>query len=281
MMQQLPFRKYQALGNDYILIDSQHTCSLSEETIRAICHRTYGVGADGILLSFTGLRTVSIYNSDGSEAEKSGNGLRIFAYHLIKTAAVEGDHFTICCKAGVHAVYWDGQKVTINMGSMRSVFDIDSGWQPAPISKSLKPQSFNIDGKQFEFVAIDIGNPHCVVLNASLDDLQHYGPLIENHSYFKDRINVQFLHQWDQKAIGIGIWERGSGHTLSSGSSSCAAFYVAHHLGFCSDQVEVNMEGGQLDLRLVEDDIWMSGDVKLIASGTIYTDELALEAINE
>lgn len=270
-MATLPFFKYTALGNDYILIEEEHGSILHRDDIVALCDRKFGLGGDGVLVSDKTKKYVRIFNSDGSEAEKSGNGLRIFAFHLLDQQYVSENGFTIHCDAGSHAVKPRGELIDINMGNVRYVFCPNQlDWIKADNFSTLTVNTISVLDEKFDFVAVDIGNPHCVILNSKVSDLQKYGPHIENHHYFDNKINVQFVYEHADDRIKIGVWERGSGHTLASGSSSTAAFSVANQLGLCDNEAVVEMEGGNLSLRHKANGIWVKGSVTPVAKGDVY-----------
>ena len=270
------FVKYHALGNDYIVIDPADVDSdLTPSHIKRICHRNFGVGSDGILLgpiekpgANFGVR---IFNPDGSEAEKSGNGLRIFSRYLLDCRLVKDDPFTIWTIGGIvtSQVYPSAGTVTVDMGQV----GFDS--QEIPVTgppREVINESLDIDGQQFTFCAATIGNPHCVIVQdaVSAEQTREFGPAIETDARFPNRINVQFMRVLDRNAIQIEIWERGAGYTLASGSSSCAAAAVACKLGLCDGRIAIHMPGGLIDVTLSEDFfVRMTGPVTRVAEGSI------------
>jgi diaminopimelate epimerase len=271
------FFKYHALGNDYIVMDPADFpgwTTPTPEQIRIICHRNFGVGSDGILwgpLATTkaqfGLR---IFNPDSSEAEKSGNGLRIFSRFLWDRGMVKAPRFTIDTPGGVvEAEIKDGQNITIAMG--RVSFDSDR-IPVAGAPREVLNEPMAIQGRTFKFCAATIGNPHCVIPlpEVSPELAKQYGPAIEVHPNFPHRTNVQFMQVLDRSNIRIEIWERGAGYTLASGSSSSAASAVARRLGLVDGNVTVHMPGGQLSIEIAPDfSIRMTGPVVRVAEGTI------------
>jgi diaminopimelate epimerase len=270
------FYKYHALGNDYLVLSpSELEVELDAFRIQRICHRHFGVGSDGVLLgpletkeADFGLR---IFNPDGSEAEKSGNGLRIFSRYLWDQGLVREKEFTVMTPGGrVESVVKDqGRTVTVQMG--QASFDstrIPVTGEP----REVLNETMVVAGEDLRFCAATVGNPHCVVLreDVSEEEAKHLGPLIEKDSRFPNRTNVQFMKVLDRSHIQIEIWERGAGYTLASGSSSSAAAAVAHRLGLCGGQITVCMPGGELDIRISEDfSIQMTGPVTKIAEGTL------------
>jgi len=271
----MKFCKYHALGNDYLVIDPDDLASpLTVEQVRAICHRNFGVGSDGILLgSATPKKTrfaLRIFNPDGSEAEKSGNGLRIFARWLWDRKVVGQDEFAIETPGGVvqATVFDQGKMVRVEMGRV-------SFWSDRiPVNGARREvinEMISVGGRDFKFCAATIGNPHCVVLSAASPALvRQFGPLIETHANFPKRTNVQFLNVIDRANIRIEIWERGAGYTLASGSSSSAAAAVAHKLGLCDRSVTVRMPGGALAIEIGDGfAIRMTGPVTKVSEGVI------------
>ncbi len=276
----MKFVKYHALGNDYLVIPQ---AELDEAKIRRICDRNYGIGADGILLGPLESETcdfrLRIFNPDRSEAEKSGNGLRIFSRYLWDEGLVQQKPFTVetlggavTCQVGV-----DGRTVTVEMG----VVSFDGDRIPARPSRlgtgrggarEVLRERMQIDDRKFEFCTVTVGNPHCVILcdNPTPELAKRYGPLIETDGRFPNRTNVQFMQVLDRKNIRIEIWERGAWYTLASGSSSTAAAAVAHRLGLCDGEIIVHMPGGKLQIRIAPDfNATMQGPVTRICSGSI------------
>ena len=270
------FSKYHALGNDYIVINPADIHSeLTPDHIQKICHRNFGIGSDGILLGPIEAETadfaVQIFNPDGSEAEKSGNGLRIFSRYLWDKGLVRGDWFSIHTAGGIvkSRIQEEGRSATVEMGrvSFRSEQIPVDGKPREVINEPL-----NIDGQELIFCAATIGNPHCVIPcnDISAAETRRLGPEIENHPLFPNKTNVQFMKVIDRANIQIEIWERGAGYTLASGSSSSAAAAVAHRLGHCDSDIVVHMPGGNIDIRISEEyQITMTGSVTKVTEGTL------------
>lgn len=277
------YAKYHALGNDYIVIHPEKIQDkLSEDMIRLICHRNYGIGSDGILFGPLdsqdcnfGLR---IFNPDGSEAEKSGNGLRIFARSLWDEHLVGIQRFTVETLGGMVScdVSADGKNVKVEMGEV----SFDSTTIPVEgASREVLNEELEIDGHVLRFCAATVGNPHCIVLSEhpTSEEAHRYGPLIEVDRHFPNRTNVQFMKVIDRDKIQIEIWERGAGYTLASGSSGTAAAAVAHKLGLCDPDIMVHMPGGRLHIQFSNGFFaTMTGPVSKICDGVI-TDEMFKE----
>lgn len=274
----MKFSKYHAIGNDYIVINPEGLQNKpNPDAIRLICHRNFGVGSDGILLgplesksSDFGLR---IFNPDGSEAEKSGNGLRIFAQHLWDKGLVRKQRFTVETFGGVVScgVSNGGKSVTVEMG------EVSFNSEKIPVKGELREvlnEEIEIDGQVYIFCAATVGNSHCIVLseNPTPDETHRYGPLLEVAPRFPNRTNVQFMNIVDRNNIQIEIWERGAGYTLASGSSSTATAAVAHKLGLCDQDITVHMPGGDIRIQISNGFFaTMTGPVTKICDG-IMTD---------
>ncbi len=271
------YTKYHALGNDYLVMRPEDLPGGPDpERTRRICHRNYGPGSDGILLGPLVSRTcdfgLRIFNPDGSEAEKSGNGLRIFARFLRDEGLAGMEPFTVETPGGAVSclVSPDARSVTVEMGRV----SFKSERIPvAGLSREVLNEVIEADGRRFTFCAATVGNPHCIIRcdTVSKEDALRYGPRIETDPRFPNRTNVQFLQVLDRENIRIEIWERGAGYTLASGSSSTAAAAVARKLGLCGDDITVHMPGGTLRIRFEGD--WqavMTGPVTRVCRGELF-----------
>lgn len=270
------FVKYHALGNDYLVIEpGQFNGELTTHQVKLICHRNFGVGSDGILLgplqSQKAAFGVRIFNPDGSEAEKSGNGLRIFARYLWDMKLIGSDEVAIETVGGVvkATVLDNGRAVRVEMGKVSFWSDVIPVVGPR---REVLNEKIAVGNREFIYCAATIGNPHCVLPmnHVSAELARQFGPLLERHPNFPNRTNVQFMKVLDRQNIQIEIWERGAGYTLASGSSSCAAAAVAHRLGLCEPNVTVHMPGGKLQIDIAHDyAIRMTGPVTKVCEGII------------
>jgi diaminopimelate epimerase len=274
------FYKYHALGNDYLVCDPvdfpQWKNGPSVAEIRVICHRNFGIGSDGILWgplpsekSEFGLR---IFNPDGSEAEKSGNGLRIFSRYLWDQKLAKNATFTIETPGGqvTSVIKEDGRLITVDMGSVSFVSTKIPHVGP---EREVINEQITVLDRTFTYCSATIGNPHCVLpLPEVSAELAHkYGPHLETHANFPRKTNVQFLQVLDRKNIRIEIWERGAGYTLASGSSSSAAASVAHKLGLVDNDITVQMPGGTIGIEIGQNyAIRMTGTVNKVAVGDLH-----------
>lgn len=273
---EIAFTKYHALGNDYIVIDPKDlVLPLTTEQIKTICHRNFGVGSDGILLgplpAENARFALKIYNPDGSLAEKSGNGLRIFSRYLWDSKLVGQEEFAIQTDGGVvrSTVFESGRMVRVEMGKVS--FDSERIPVTGP-KREVINEKISVGGREFTFCAATIGNPHCVLPleEISVKLANEFGPLLEIHPIFPRKTNVQFLKIIDRSNIQIEIWERGAGYTLASGSSSSAAAAVAHRLGLVDRNVSVHCPGGSIKIEIRDGyDILMTGSVTRVSSGKI------------
>jgi diaminopimelate epimerase len=273
------FVKSHGLGNEYIVLDSHAiTFDVSAQAIRRLCNTNYGLGTDGVLLRVdskvadTGLL---IFNPDGSQAEKSGNGLRIFCKYMFDYKMITKSEFTVETKGGiVHAkiVETNADKarvIRIDMG--KAIFT--SGLIPTLYeSDEVQNVKATIHGKEFEINCVSVGNPHCVILKDTLDiaEIKEFGPFIEHFHMFPNRINTQFAKVINRGLVEILIWERGAGFTLASGTSSSAVASVLKKKGLIDSKVTIKMIGGELTLEVDDDfNIRLIGEVRQICEGIL------------
>jgi diaminopimelate epimerase len=280
------FIKSHGLGNEYVVLDSKFIdFPLNEKSIKRICNIHYGIGSDGILLLEPSEKAdfkLRIFNPDASEAEKSGNGLRIFAKFLYDYAYTRNKEFKIETLGGIVKAIVAEEKngkatmITLEMG--RAIFQS----QEIPVLCN-EPECIDfplvIDGREFKINCVSVGNPHCVIIqeNLSTEEVLIYGPKIENHPMFPNRINVQFVKPISRNEVEILIWERGAGYTLASGSSSSAVASIMRKKNYTDNHVVVKMPGGSLKLHVDNNfNIILTGEVKQVAEG-ILSEELLEE----
>lgn len=280
----MKFYKYHALGNDYLVLDPKDSPTpLEGSDCVKVCHRNYGLGSDGILYgpekSGRADFRLRIYNPDASEAEKSGNGLRIFSRYLFDTGRVKEDRpFTVDTLGGVVecVVSQGGKFITVEMGRVTFVSEEIPVSGPA---REVINEEFEILGQKYKYCCASVGNPHCVLPMDSVSPelARRLGPEIENNTkLFPNRINVQFLKVLDRNNIQIEIWERGAGYTLASGSSSSAAAAVSHKLGLTDPKISVHTQGGIINIEIKPDfSITMSGPATRV--GVFEMDKEVLE----
>ncbi len=292
----MKFAKYHGLGNDYLVIEPSAfseggvtpgalspAFSLADVSrlARRICHRNYGVGSDGILLgpfassvADFGLR---IINPDGSEAEKSGNGLRIFARYLYDTRQVGLPAFQIETPGGVATAQVFPEQGQIRVGMGHASFDSVVVGISGP-RREVVAELMEFAGLELSCSGVSVGNPHCVITGAPVTEVEarRLGPVVEADPRFKNRTNVQLMRPIDAHNIEIQIWERGAGYTLASGSSASAAACAARRLGLCHGQVTVHMPGGQLRVDIDEAfEVTQTGPATKVAGGEIAAEGLS------
>ncbi len=267
------------LGNEYIVLESAKIdFRLTRQAIKRLCNIHFGIGSDGIVMLVPSSKAdfgFRVYNPDGSEAEKSGNGLRIFSKYLYDYGHAKARQFSIetmtdIVYAGiVEEEQGKARLIRVDMG--KAIFSsrdipVNSG-EPEFIGQKIMAGD-----KEYEVNCVSVGNPHCVVIKQELDEneIRTYGPLLENHPLFPNRINVQFAKVLSPADAQILIWERGAGYTLASGSSSCAASSVLVKRGLIKGDLTMHMQGGTLKIEIDNDwNIHMTGAVREIARGVL------------
>ena len=264
------FVRSHGLGNDYIVVDPARVpFALTPAAVRILCDRHRGIGSDGILAVAPSSGAdfgVRIFNPAGSEAEKSGNGIRIFAKYLREHGYTSADRFTVDTPGGRVAVVLHSEgdrvrEVTADMGVIR--FD--------------ERGTIDVDGQPLSITSLSIGNPHCVVIidDLSATDAHRLGPLLERHPAFPHGTNVQLAQVLTRERIRIEIWERGAGYTLASGTSSCAAAAACHRRGLTGRVVTVVMPGGELAVTIGDGyAMRLRGPVEEIEAGDLSPDLL-------
>jgi diaminopimelate epimerase len=243
--------KYQALGNDYLVLDLPGPVDELVPLLPILCDRHRGLGSDGLLVFDPGAMTVRIFNPDGSEAQKSGNGLRITAAHAVLEHGA-GDTFelnTVGRANPVRVLERNGAEVTTELDIGRASFraaDLPARFDGEPDRVHLETPAGRV-----EAMLVSVGNPHCVVFGEPVTRARclELGPLLENHAAFPERTNVQLFEVIDRGRVRIEIWERGAGYTLASGTSASAVAAACMRAGLVDDQVTIQMPGGDLQVR--------------------------------
>ena len=258
------FAKWHGLGNDYLLVERQEVgAPLRPELVRRVCNYHFGVGSDGVLevvATDDSRAEIVIWNPDGSTAELSGNGTRIAARWLARR--VGADQVTIAVgEREVHARMRGGLEVEMDMGPV----------EVAPI------EALDVNGTHLEVTPVSVGNPHAVIArDPAREELLRLGPLVENHPRFPERTNVQLVRVDSRGDATAGVWERGAGETLSSGTSACAVAGAAVVNGWCDSPVTVHLAGGDLLVELDADlRARLTGSAQEICSGELSDEWLA------
>jgi diaminopimelate epimerase len=293
MLGKREFVRSHGLGNDYLVVDRQaFGMELTPARIRLICDRNTGVGSDGILTRESAPEgfdaAVRIFNPDGSEAEKSGNGVRIFAKFCLDHAKAQAstEH-----PLKIHTLGGEVTAILIERKNDRTVLRLSMGkvsfrCDDIPMfgrgEEEWVEKKLEVGDRQFTATCLSVGNPHAVLFDAPFIEaaVRQYGPLVENHNQFPRRINVQFVEVVDRFTVRAMIWERGAGYTLASGTSSCAVAAACVRAGLTDRRVKVVMPGGTLEVVIGEDwSVMQEGFAQEIARGTISPDRwAALEA---
>lgn len=268
----ITLERYHGLGNDYVVFDpNKNELVLTEANVKMICNRNIGLGSDGVLegpiMDEKGVY-VRIWNPDGSVAEKSGNGVRIFAKYLKDASYVQKKNFILKTDGGdVEITYLneDGSRLRVSMGRL-------SFWSDDIPVTGERREVINEDmvfGRTlYPATCVSIGNPHCVIPMREISEplVCKIGNYSEVARYFPKRINTQIMKVIDQENIAIEIFERGAGYTLASGTGACAAAGVAYKLGLTNNKVIVHMPGGELQVEVTDDwQVYMTGDVFYVA----------------
>ncbi|HEX7263326.1 MAG TPA: diaminopimelate epimerase [Candidatus Dormibacteraeota bacterium] len=243
--------KYQALGNDYLVCDMPGPLDQMVPLLPALCDRHRGLGSDGLLAFDPATMAVRIFNPDGSEAQKSGNGLRITAAHAVLEHGA-GNAFelaTVGRKNPVRVLARNGAEVTSELDIGRASFRAAD----LPARFDGEPDRVHLDtpAGRVEAMLVSVGNPHCVVFGEPVtkERCLDLGPHLETHDAFPERTNVQLLEVVDRGHVRIEIWERGAGYTLASGTSASAVAAACMRAGLVDDQVTIQMPGGDLHVR--------------------------------
>ena len=258
------FSKWHGLGNDYLLVQRADLGTpLTEEQVKRLCDYHFGIGSDGVLevVSSDGNEAeVVIWNPDGSTAELSGNGTRIAARWLARRSGAD----TVRIRVGAREV----------VAKMQGGLDVAMEMGPVEVGE---PESLEVAGETIEFTPASVGNPHAVVRREpDREALLRLGPQIENHSRFPERTNVQLVRVDGANDLSVGVWERGAGETLSSGTSAVATAAVAVARGWCESPVTVHLAGGDLVVELDDSmEARLTGPAQEIFSGEA-SEELGL-----
>jgi len=276
----MQFSKWQGLGNTYIVLHSEEIpFELTPERVRLLCDRNLGIGSDGIMV--IGARTgedrfgIRIYNSDGSEAEMCGNGVRMVARKLKMEGSISGD--TVVLETGAGEIVprlGDGYMVTVDMGIARFGGEKLSGFDDECVEESL-----NAAGRSFIFTFVDVGNPHAVIQSPwplELVPLHEIGPMIEEHRFFPRKANVEFVKVLGEHEAKVRVWERGVGETRACGTGATATAVALVRTGQCRSPVTVELPGGKLVVEVRPDwRVFMTGPAEEIYHGDLSLEFLA------
>lgn len=270
------FTKMHGLGNDFVVIDAiNQDINLSPEQLEFLADRHFGVGCDQILLVEKSLNSSAefcyrIFNADGSEVGQCGNGARCFAKFVRDKKLTENNIIHVETNSGLLTlIINDNETVSVNMGIPR--FEPEQ----IPLLAETRKTSYtlSLDGKEIQFGAVSIGNPHVVLQTNSMDNapVQTLGPVLEQHPHFPQRANIGFMKIDNQHAIQLRVYERGAGETLACGSGACAAVVIGISQGIIASPVAVKLPGGNLTIEWKSEDepVMMTGTATTVFEGTI------------
>ena len=270
------FWKYHGLGNDFVLVETlDGSVSKDPEYVRSVCHRRFGVGADGILYLENSEKadfTMQVMNSDGSEAEMCGNGIRCLAKHVHDLGHKKDDRMTIETLSGIMDIKLDvenGKAVaaTVEMGAPRlECQDIPVNGNGRFLDKAIE-----VEGKVLHGTAVSMGNPHLMIFDELSDqEVERLGPVVHALPIFPRRTNVEFVKSMDG-ILDVRVYERGAGWTMACGTGACATAVAAGLLGKCSlgEEVQVRLPGGSLWIKVSKDlsRVTMRGPAELVFEG--------------
>ena len=269
------FTKMQGIGNDYVYVNCfEETVADPAAVARFVSDRHFGIGSDGLILigpSGTADCRMDMYNMDGSRGVMCGNGVRCVGKYAYDHGLVPGDRrsLTVETLAGIKTIEFTVEEengrftarlLTVDMGEARLTSEL--------------PEPINVDGRDYSFVGISVGNPHAVYFMNSIDDLSldRIGPSFEMHPRFQpDRVNTEFIQLVDRNHIRMRVWERGSGETWACGTGATASAAAAILMGYTEDEVEVELRGGKLRIRLDRESghLFMTGPAVEVFRGDI------------
>lgn len=270
----IDFKKMHGAGNDFILIKKIDDINDYSKLAKEMCHRNFGIGADGLMVASNSKSAdikMNYYNSDGSVGEMCGNGIRCFSKFVYEENLVKSLEFDVETLAGIRHVKLEKcngevDRVTVYMGSI--------DYNPANISintqkKDFINQSIELNGEKITLSTVLMGVPHTVVFveKQDKDFLMTYGPLIEKNDLFNRGTNVNFVEIVDKDTIIVDTWERGAGNTLACGTGACASAYLAKELKCINSEVTVHVPGGVLYITFDEKEVYMKGPAVNIATG--------------
>ena len=277
----IDFTKYQGLGNDFILIDNRSSNEpiVTPEDAIKLCDRHFGIGADGVIFALPGDDntdyTMRIFNSDGSEPEMCGNGIRCLARFLVDLEGSErkSDTYRVNTLAGVITpqIMADGQ-VKVDMGSPRLLAE-EIPTTLGQAKEKVISIPLEVAGKSWDVTCVSMGNPHCITFVDDVDaiDLEKIGPEFENHQVFPQRINTEFIQVVNRNYLKMRVWERGAGITLACGTGACASLVAGVLNDKCDSKATVELPGGPLliEWSQAEQKVYMTGPAELSFTGKV------------
>lgn len=275
----IEFTKYHGLGNDFILIDNRASTEpkLTPDQAIAWCDRHFGIGADGVIFALPGQDgtdyTMRIFNSDGSEPEMCGNGIRCMARFLADLETAETGKFQekyrIQTLAGIITPKFESNgQITVDMGEPRL---LASEIPTTLTGEKVIDQPLEVAGKSWNVTCVSMGNPHCItfVNDVAAIKLEKIGPLFEHHPVFPQRTNTEFIEVVRSDYLKMRVWERGAGITLACGTGACASLVAGVLNEKCDRRATIELPGGCLDIEWATDGrIYMTGDAEKVFTGS-------------
>ena len=278
----ITMKKYHGLGNDYLVLDpNRNGLCLQKRKVEMLCRRNFGVGADGLLygpILKEGRISLRIFNPDGSEAEESGNGVRIFARYLLDEGYIKEENLTLHTLGGQVEIEFMDEEGTLMRVNMGKPAYAGSKLPLSGIEGEVVNTHLRFCGNDYNTTCLSIGNPNCVIMMEEVtpQKARLLGPYVENAAYFPNRINMQLCKVLDRKNLAIETYERGAGYTLASGTGACAAAAAAKRMGLVDGKVTVHMQGGDLIVEIAEDEtVYMTGTVGVVGTVTLAEDFFA------
>ncbi|MEL7099433.1 MAG: diaminopimelate epimerase [Pseudomonadota bacterium] len=264
------FMKMHGAGNDFVVIDTRaRVVDVTPRLVRALADRNRGVGFDQLAVIGDGDDlALTFYNADGTQSAACGNATRCIAVREMDLKALDHLNISVTGRGSLSAQRQGSGQVAVNMGQPQT------SWKDIPLASEMDSLHLPLEGDP---VGTGMGNPHCTffVADAEAVDLAKIGPSIENHSLFPERTNVQFATVQDRETIRMRVWERGTGITLASGSSSCATLVAAARRGLTEKRAKLLLDGGNLEIDWRDDGVWMSGPTAHVFDGVLTSDFLA------
>ncbi|WMJ81385.1 diaminopimelate epimerase [Clostridium sp. MB40-C1] len=271
------FTKMQGTGNDFVVIEdlNNELVGKESEVAKKLCHRRFGIGADGILLvreSHIADVQMVIINADGSYAEMCGNGIRCFAKYVYEEGIVPNEVIKIETGDGIKTAFLSikdskVQGITINMGN----YSFKPEDFAADSKENVIEKNIIANGKEYKITSMLMGVPHTVVMG-NIDAYEtEEGKYIEKYPLFKNRTNVNFCQVIDKDLIKVKTWERGAGPTLACGTGSCASAICANYLGYTNPKVKIIVPGGELIVEVKDEGVLMTGPAEIVYKGEIFS----------
>ena len=280
----LKFSKMHGIGNDFPIIDESQGEQIPEadkaEACRQLCHRNFGVGGDGVLfvvpseVADIGYR---MFNPDGSEAEMCGNGIRCFGDFVYRNKIVEKETMTVETKSGsktIEITVEDGEPVLFKVNMGKSTFKVPQIPMIAD-SEEFVDGDLDVIDTTFKATCVNVGNPHAILFVDDVDaiDIDKYGPAIECHEVFPEKINVHFVEVISKNEGKMRTWERGAGVTLACGTGATSTALAGVKLGLFDNEVLLHLPGGDLEFNVYEEDgelgAFMKGPAALVFNAEI------------